>query len=83
MIRLPKNIVLVLICSATACGGPAPDAESTADTQADTQVTEADALVVYTTNYPLAYFAERIGGELVRVEFPVPSGIDPAYCPPA
>ena len=34
---------------------------------------------VYTVNYPLKYFAERIGGELVEVYFPVPSGVDPVY----
>lgn len=34
---------------------------------------------VYTVNYPLKYFAERIGGELVEVYFPAPSGVDPVY----
>jgi zinc transport system substrate-binding protein len=38
-------------------------------------------LTVYTVNYPLAYFAERIGGELVDVHFPAPEG-DPAYWSP-
>jgi zinc transport system substrate-binding protein len=33
-------------------------------------------------NYPLKYFAERIGGEHVKVEFPVPAGADPAYWNP-
>jgi len=33
----------------------------------------AGPLLVYTVNYPLKYFAERIGGEHVRVEFPAPS----------
>jgi zinc transport system substrate-binding protein len=37
---------------------------------------------VYTTNYPLAYFAERIAGELADVVFPAPSGIDPAFWTP-
>jgi len=36
-------------------------------------------LVVFTVNYPLAYFAERIGGDLVEVELPVPADQDPAY----
>jgi len=39
-------------------------------------------LRVHAVNYPLAYFAERIGGERVRVEFPVPGGIDPAFWVP-
>ncbi|MCO6456114.1 MAG: zinc ABC transporter substrate-binding protein [Pirellulaceae bacterium] len=38
---------------------------------------------VYVVNYPLRYFAERIGGESVRVEFPAPSDEDPAYWSPA
>jgi zinc transport system substrate-binding protein len=37
---------------------------------------------VYVVNYPLKYFAERIGGDLVDVQFPVPAGEDPAYWSP-
>lgn len=37
---------------------------------------------VYTVNYPLAYFAERIGGDAVTVHFPAPPGIDPAFWMP-
>jgi zinc transport system substrate-binding protein len=39
-------------------------------------------LNVYTVNYPLKYFAERIGGDHVRVTFPVPPDVDPAYWVP-
>jgi zinc transport system substrate-binding protein len=43
----------------------------------------ADKLLsVYTVNYPLKYFAERIGGDHVRVTFPVPPDLDPAYWVP-
>ena len=42
----------------------------------------ADRLVVYAVNYPLAYFAERIGGVHVEVHFPAPAGIDPAFWMP-
>jgi len=39
---------------------------------------------VYTVNYPLAYFAERIAGDSVKVVFPAPADIDPAtWSPPA
>jgi zinc transport system substrate-binding protein len=38
-----------------------------------------DKLIVYTVNYPLQYFAERIGGEYVKVVFPAPADVDPAY----
>lgn len=39
-------------------------------------------LVVFTVNYPLAYFAQRIGGDLVDVRFPAPPDEDPAYWSP-
>jgi zinc transport system substrate-binding protein len=38
-----------------------------------------DPLKVYVVNYPLKYFAERIGGDHVKVMFPAPPSIDPAY----
>ena len=37
---------------------------------------------VYVTNYPLMYFAERIGGPHVEVHFPAPADEDPAYWMP-
>ena len=44
--------------------------------------TEADSKpVVYTVNYPLAYFAERIAGDRVEVVFPEMEG-DPAFWEP-
>ncbi|UCD68082.1 MAG: zinc ABC transporter substrate-binding protein [Betaproteobacteria bacterium] len=42
----------------------------------------ADKLVVFTVNHPLAYFAQRIGGDEVDVHFPAPEGIDPAFWMP-
>jgi zinc transport system substrate-binding protein len=39
-------------------------------------------LSVYAVNYPLKYFAERIGGEHVAVSFPAPSDGDPAFWMP-
>jgi len=37
---------------------------------------------VFVVNYPLKYFTERIGGEQVRVTFPAPLDVDPAYWVP-
>jgi zinc transport system substrate-binding protein len=37
---------------------------------------------VYVVNYPLKYFAERIGGEHVAVRFPTPADEDPAFWMP-
>jgi zinc transport system substrate-binding protein len=42
----------------------------------------AGKLTIYTVNYPLQYFTERIGGDLVDVYFPAPKDIDPAYWSP-
>jgi len=42
----------------------------------------AEKLVVYTVNYPLQYFAQRIGGEYISVHFPAPKNIDPAFWMP-
>lgn len=69
-------LAVVLIIALTGCGaGPTDKVSSTApDTTAK--------LVVYTVNYPLAYFAERVGGDLVEVRFPAPGDEDPAYWSP-
>ncbi len=42
----------------------------------------SDKLTVYVVNYPLKYFAERIGAEHLTVVFPVPADVDPAYWNP-
>jgi len=38
--------------------------------------------IVAAVNYPVYYFAQRIGGDLIQAEFPVPAGLDPAYWVP-
>ena len=47
-----------------------------------TNVFASERLSVYTVNYPLAYFTERIGGDQVKVVFPAPADVDPAYWMP-
>lgn len=44
--------------------------------------TDTEPLAVYAVNYPLAYFAERIGGDVVEVGFPAPADVDPAFWQP-
>ena len=39
-------------------------------------------LSVWVVNYPLQYFAERIGGERVEITFPAPREVDPAFWSP-
>lgn len=52
------------------------------DTSPGSAVEDDSRVVVVAVNYPLAYMAERIGGDLVRVGFPVPDGTDPAFWRP-
>ncbi|MDJ0777134.1 MAG: metal ABC transporter substrate-binding protein [Gammaproteobacteria bacterium] len=42
----------------------------------------AERLAVYTVNYPLQYFAERIAGGQAEVVFPAPADGDPAFWKP-
>ncbi len=42
----------------------------------------ADKLTIYTVNYPLAYIAERLAGDLAEVRFPAPPDVDPAFWRP-
>ena len=44
---------------------------------------QSDKLALYTVNYPLKYFAERIAGEHATVVFPPPADEDPAFWMPA
>lgn len=41
-----------------------------------------DKFEIYTVNYPLQYFAQRIGGQHVNVKFPAPADVDPAFWMP-
>lgn len=74
--RTFKSIVITLTVLLAGCGGS--ESGKAAPTAGET----TSRLVVYTVNYPLAYFAERIGGELVEVHFPAPADVDPAYWSP-
>lgn len=43
---------------------------------------EPNKLIIYSVNYPLQYFAQRIGGDYVEVKFPAPNDEDPAFWMP-
>ena len=62
-----RSIALAVLVGLLGC--------STVD---DVRETTASKLQVSATSYPLAYFAERIGGDRVGVVFPPPPDIDPA-----
>ena len=71
------SITLIAALTLLACGG----AERSPELDGEA-VDAAGSLSVYTVNYPLRYFAERIGGTAVEVVFPAPPGVDPAYWSP-
>lgn len=75
LIRWVLPIVIALVLSACS-GEPASPAKQT------TGSASKGPLSVYVVNYPLQYFAERIGGGHVRVTFPAPADGDPAFWEP-
>lgn len=73
-------LTAIAILSVVACAksekAAAPQVEATSTSPL------VGALTVYTVNYPLQYFAQRIGGDLLDVRFPAPADVDPAYWSP-
>jgi len=51
-------------------------------TKKEEVVIPEDKLEVFTVNYPLYYFAERIGGDFIELIYPIPADVDPAYWVP-
>lgn len=68
-----RTYLLAVAALLLACGG---------DARPSAGETETDVPTVYTVNYPLHYFAERIGRDLVSVQFPAPPDVDPAFWTP-
>ena len=56
--------------------------EDTATPTAGAADSSVHMLTVFAVNYPLQYFAQRIGGNLVDARFPGPADQDPAYWQP-
>jgi zinc transport system substrate-binding protein len=68
----PNRLVALLWCCLLACvPRPSPPPAG------------AQKPPIYTTNYPLYYFAARIAGEAADVRFPAPPDVDPAFWEPA
>ena len=74
-----QRLAVALVLTAVVACSPEPASEAPAETIAS----EPDRLSIYTVNYPLAYFVERIAGDAADVALPVPAGIDPATWSPA
>lgn len=70
------------ICAAALCVSLAVGCGGGSGEGREKSESPAKRAAVYTVNYPLAYFAERIGGDLVEVIFPAPSDVDPAVWSP-
>jgi zinc transport system substrate-binding protein len=66
------------VCSVAAvgCGGDAGESGTP-------QTVDDGRLTVAAVNYPLAYFAARIGADLVAVDLLPPPGVDPAFWQPS
>jgi zinc transport system substrate-binding protein len=74
--RIAKTFLAILLI-AYACAGS--DSQDKDEAKAGAQ---QDKPVIYVVNYPLQYFAERIGGDAVDVHFPAPADVDPAFWNP-
>ena len=59
-----------LLLMLAACGNEKNDAST------NTKKESGDPLTIYTTIYPLQYFAERIGGDTIEAESMLPAGAD-------
>ena len=65
------RLLLVLSCLLVGCAeAPRPSS------------TSRGRPVVHAVNYPLAYFASRIGGDLISVQLLAPPDVDPAFWRP-
>jgi len=71
-----RTLGVIAATFALACSADDPVREQ--ETERETR-----ALLIYSVNYPLAYFANRIGDGEVDVVFPAPPNIDPADWTPA
>lgn len=73
--KILTMIIFIGMCCVICACSKKPD-------QSQGSTSGSEKPVVYTVNYPLAYFAERIGGDYLKVEFPAPADEDPAYWQP-
>jgi zinc transport system substrate-binding protein len=77
MVNTARRACMVCLLALVAFGCSKNDAQEAAAPK------DERAPSVYTVNYPLAYFAERLAPEGVEVVFPAPPDVDPAFWKPA
>lgn len=66
--------ILLLLLFLSACGSTNEASETPVDSSNGNDSGETEKLTIFTTVYPLTYFTERIGGDLVEVESIYPAG---------
>lgn len=71
MKKLILSTLFLPVFALAACGNTGTDS---ADSPESSSTENDDKLQVYTTVYPLTYFTERIGGDLVDVQSVYPAG---------
>lgn len=71
------SISLALVLLAGGCSSSKDEGDA-----GDGKLFKGDKPVILVVNYPLQYFAERIGGDLIEVSFPAPQDVDPAFWKP-
>ena len=78
------NYLILLLFLLVSVPELASCADSNAQYQSSPPSTEINnnKPIIYVTNYPLKYFSDRIGGDLIQVKFPIPSDVDPAAWQP-
>ncbi|MBW1762932.1 MAG: zinc ABC transporter substrate-binding protein [Deltaproteobacteria bacterium] len=77
MVNTARRACMVFLLALVAFGCSKNDAQEAAAPK------DERAPSVYTVNYPLAYFAERLAPEGVEIVFPAPPDVDPAFWKPA
>lgn len=70
----PRFLLFPCVALVAACQPPAAMEEPAADEPVGPEIPPK---VVYAGSYPLAFFAERLGGDAFEVVFPVPDDADP------
>jgi zinc transport system substrate-binding protein len=73
-----RHLCSLLILSAILLNACKPADPSSSGSPAQ----KIDKPQVYVANYPLKYFAKRLGGDAVVVKFPAPADEDPAFWQP-
>jgi zinc transport system substrate-binding protein len=73
---MKTTLALFLPLLLLAACKPAPDAPPASSSA------KSGKPQVYVANYPLKYFAERIGGDAIEVKFPAPGDEDPVFWQP-